>query len=200
MARFTRACGPVVLPAVVAILAACSSDPRIASVRAFNDARDRGDLAAARAMLTPDAIVWYENPTGPGSPWRPGEGPWAAWDAHFQSSKRLVGDYQRDGDAVFALFEETNAYYRLTERTWSRTLLTWYVNDDGRIRGLIVAGVGESVSRADEFRAWAKEHEAVEYAYLFPSDQLDPTGDRPVRMRALLHKWRAAVGLPANAE
>ncbi len=196
MARFTLLDLCAALWFATAFVAGCSGDQKVAAVREFTAARERGDLSAARAMLTPDALVWYENPTGPGSPWKIGEGPWAGWDAYFKSSKRLLGDYQREGDAVFALFEETNGYYRLTERTWSRMLLTWFVAEDGRLRGLLVAGVGESVSRADEFRAWAKTHEPTEYAHLFPGDRLDPSGDRPGRMEALLHKWRASVGLP----
>ena len=32
---------------------------------------------------------------------------------------------------------------------------------------------------------------------VMPDGAIDPTGDRPQRMRALLVEWRAAVGLPA---
>lgn len=184
--------------AAVAVLSACASDPKVETVRRFNDARERGDLAAARALMTPDARIWFENPVGEGAPWSIGEGAWARWDAHFESRNRHVGDYQRDGDAVFVIVEEDNGYYRLTDRVWSRTMLTWFVNDDLRIRGFMVAAVGESVSRAAEFRRWASEHEPEEFAALFPAGRIDPS--HPARMEALLRKWRAAAGLPPLAE
>ncbi|MCC6229933.1 MAG: hypothetical protein IT432_11990 [Phycisphaerales bacterium] len=182
--------------AALSVFGGCAGDPKIRVVRAFNDARDRGDISAAMAMLAPEPRIWYEHPNGPGMPWTPGQGPWAGWDRFFGSSKRVLGEYQRDGDAVFAIVEETNRYYQLTERRWSRTMLTWFVTDDHRIRGMLVAGIGESPSRAAEFREWARQNHPSEYAHLFPSDQLDPSGDRPQRMKALLLKWRAAVGLP----
>lgn len=176
---------------------ASATDARIDVVRRFNDARDRGDLTTALSMLTPDARVWYENPTGSGSPWKPGEGPWAGWDACFRSTKRVVGDYQRDGDSVFAVFEETNDYYRLTDREWSRTLLTWYVTDDLKIRGFFVAGIGEFVSKAHTFEEWARQRHPAEYEYLCPDGRIDPRGDRPARMKALLVTWRVESGMPA---
>ena len=48
-----------------------------------------------------------------------------------------------------------------------------------------------------DFEAWAREHDSDEAEYLMPDGAIDPTGDRPVRMRALLLRWRAAVGLDA---
>ncbi len=198
MKHARAACGLIVaVAAICTSITGCASPcgDRIDVVRRFNESRDRGDLDSAKAMITPGARVWYENPTGQGSPWRPGEGAWAGWDAFFRGTKRIVGDYQCDGDAVWAVVDETNDYYRLTERTWSRTMLTWYVTDDARIRGFFVAGVGQSASRAGEFEAWVKEHHPAEYAYLYPGGRLDPSGDRPQRIRSLLISWRASVGL-----
>ncbi|MCG3132002.1 MAG: hypothetical protein FLDDKLPJ_02812 [Phycisphaerae bacterium] len=185
---------------MTALCAAGCVDARIAAVRRYNELVDGGQMASARSLVAPGARVWYESPVGEGNPWTPGEGSWSGWDRHFNSSKRIVGDYQRDDEAVWAVFDETNGYYRLTERQWSRTMLTWYVDDRGLITGLFVAGVGEPVSRAAEFRTWAKANAPDEYAYLFPDDRIDPTGDRPERMHALLLKWRASTGLPPLAE
>jgi len=47
-----------------------------------------------------------------------------------------------------------------------------------------------------QFETWAREHEPAELDALMPEGRLDPSGDHPVRMRALLERWRADAGLP----
>jgi hypothetical protein len=178
--------------ALLLALGACT-DQRIATVRSFNEATDRGDIAAARAMMAPNARVWYESPAGEGEPWTLGKGGYSAWDEFFHTDKRMLGDYQRDGDAVWALFDETNGYYLLTERTWTRTMLTWFVNDQNQIRGLLVTEVGTPVSTSAEFRAWARENDPAEFAAIFPDGRMDT--NEPQRVKALLLRWRAAAGL-----
>ena len=54
--------------------------------------------------------------------------------------------------------------------------------------------------REEEFQAWARAHEPDEYAYLRPNGRIDPSGDRAPRTRALLLRWREAIGLPELAE
>lgn len=196
IARLWRiAVGTVIAGFSAGVPVGCARGP-VDTVREFNDAIDRSDVAAAREYLAPEARVWYENPTTEGEPWTlSGSSRYAAWDEHFHSHKTLVGDYQVDGPWVWGVFSETNDYYALTGRSWSRVYLAWRVNDGGRIDGLLVAAVGEPRSRVEEFKTWAREHEAAEYGYLFPSGHLDVTGDRAPRMHALLLKWRTSAGL-----
>ncbi|MBL8764090.1 MAG: hypothetical protein JNM07_07465 [Phycisphaerae bacterium] len=108
------------------------------------------------------------------APWTPGHGQRSGRDRLFGPSKRVLGEYQRDGDTVFAIVEESKGYDWLTERRWSRAMLTRFVTDDRRISGMLVAGVGESPSRAAELHAWAGQNHPGEYAYLFPSDRSTP--------------------------
>ncbi len=54
--------------------------------------------------------------------------------------------------------------------------------------------------RFEEFEAWAKEHDPEELAYLFPGGKIDPTGDRPQRFRAILERWRQAIGEPLELD
>lgn len=179
-----------------AVMSGCA-ETRVSTVRRFNVMRDRGDIEQAKAMVAPDALIWFENPTGEGAPWSPGLGAWAGWDEHFKSRKCLIGDYQRDGDWVVGLFHEDNEFYQLTEREWSRTMLGWRVGTDGRLSGMFVAGVGESADRFDEFVAWARANDPVEIEYLLPNGRIDPTVDRPQRFRAVLNTWRTSIGLQA---
>jgi hypothetical protein len=55
---------------------------------------------------------------------------------------------------------------------------------------------GETVSRLDEFREWARREHPEELEYVMPKGRIDPTADRAERFKLLLLEWRKAIGLP----
>lgn len=172
---------------------------RIAVVEAFVAARERGDLEAARAWLADDPRVWYEAREGEGSTWKLEGGRWAGWDEHFRGTSERETPWRVDGETVWADMVEHNDYFRLTEAGPGRWRASYFLDGDGLIEGFMVSAVPGAVAdrgRRDEFAAWAREHEPAEAEFLMPGGAIDPTGDRPPRMRALLGRWRAAVGLP----
>ena len=172
----------------------------LATVEAFRNARARGDTEAAGALLAPDARLWFGAREGPGRPWDlETGGPWAAWDEHFRGRSEPDGPWVVEGDAVSAVMVEHNDYYRLTESAPGRWRGTYFFDERGRIEGFLVApipGAERDQGRRLEFEAWAREHEPGEAQALMPDGEIDPSGNRPARMRALLERWRAAVGLP----
>lgn len=171
------------------------------TVQRFRDAQDRGDTSSARALMGDDPRRWFESREGAGIEWRIGgePGAWAGWDDEFNSESDL-GAWEIDESQRCArvLVTEINDYYRLTERGPQQNRQTWWFDEQGRIVGWMIEAIrGDgSMGRTDEFLAWAETHEPVELAYLRPEGRIDPTGDRPARTRALLERWRAAVGLP----
>lgn len=175
---------------------------RIATVEAFRAARAAGDTEAAGELMAPDARLWFGAREGAGRPWDlDAGGPWAVWDEHFGGHSEPDGPWEveLEGRAVSAVMVEHNDYYRLTESAPGRWRGTYYLDEVGRIEGFLVAripGVERDPGRTAEFEAWAREHDPDEAAYLMPGGEIDPSGDRPARMRALLERWRAAVGLP----
>ena len=192
------------LLALLALLAtACRTtrDPGVAIVESFREARDAGDLDAARSYMSADPRRWWDEKEGEGSPWTLGTGgPWSAWDDHFNGVTERVTDWQVEDDAVHADFFETNDYFRLTERGGGYWRGTYFLGADGKIVGFMISGVRGREStegRGDEFREWAFANHPDEAEYLMPEGSLDPTGDRPPRMRRLLEAWRGAIGLPA---
>ncbi len=195
-----RAHAAAILLLSLVSLTACT--PRkVHTVEAFRDARDRGDLDAARALMSDDPRVWWEQKEGEGALWTLGSGRWKAWDEHFNSEGDL-GPWQWSGDEVYAIVTEWNDYFELIEREdQSRYRLTYYFNDDGLISGYMISDVDpahpdpSSVDRSDEIEAWAIANDPDEWAYLRPDGKLDPTGDRPERTRALINQWRKSVGL-----
>ncbi len=93
------------------------------------------------------------------------------WDAQFGSERALVA-WREQPHSATAVMREINGYYRLLERGWMTTEVTYFFNDTGRIERLLIRGVGERpLGRTEEFQAW---------------------------FRRLLHQWRQATGLPAK--
>jgi len=175
-----------------------TADARIRTVEAFREARERGELGAARALLVDDPRVWYDAVKGEGAPWRLEGGRWRGWDEHFRGRSVRTSPWHPEAGRVWADMAETNDYFRLTESSSSRWRATYLFAEDGRIRGFVVSGVPgrkDDRGRRDEFEAWARACEPDEAEYLMPGGAIDPSGDRPPRMRALLERWRAAAGL-----
>ena len=183
------------------LLAGGCTDPHIRIVQEFRAAVKSGDTELARTFLAEDARMWFENKSGEGRPWKLGGGFWKQWDEYFNATSRPLGAYQvlhePDGAAVWLLNAEMNDFYRLTGRGEKRVLLTWYFDGQRKIRGLQIAGVGKAVDRLEEFREWARSNEPSELEYLMPGGEIDPSGDRPERFKAILERWRGVTGLPA---
>ncbi|MGH9369347.1 MAG: hypothetical protein ACRD3M_16960 [Thermoanaerobaculia bacterium] len=173
---------------------------QIETVQKFQAARQRGDLAAARAFLATDPRIWFDRkePTGPGAPWKLGEGNWSRWDRFFHSRTTCTG-WEEEGNRITAVGRETNDYYRLLDWQPRPLLLTWWLDSSGRIAGYMfhpVPGSPPAKHRLEEFEAWAKKHHPAELSYLMPKGKIDPSGDRPQRWRAILIEWRKAARLP----
>jgi hypothetical protein len=184
----------------VAVCAADGDSDTMQVVRRFREAKEKGDLAEARAFLAPDARIWFDmqEREGPGKPWTLEAGPWASWDRYFHSHTDLR-DWKSEGGRVTVVGDETNDFYRLLDWKPKPVLLTYWVDRSGRITGFLfhpVAGGPPAQSRLEEFEAWAKKTHPAELAYLMPNGKIEPSGDRPGRWRKILVEWRSAAGLP----
>jgi hypothetical protein len=172
----------------------------LVTVEAFRAAREAGDLDRAHALLGADPRIWYGAREGAGRPWNPGGGGgrWAAWDEHFGGETRVAGAWTATADTACVDMYETNDYFALTESEGNYWRATYFVDGEGRIAGFMVSsaeGRAKDPGRREEFEAWARAERPREAEYLMPAGSIDPSGDRPARMRALLEEWRSTVGL-----
>ena len=172
----------------------------IAKVRELLAARQSGDEAAARALMSLEARIWWETRSGPGQPWGL-VSQWSNWDSFFRAQNDY-DDFQEAGDAITASGVEISDFYRLIERPPQRLRATWWLDSFGRIAGFLYEPRGSTVpgkDRFDEFKAWARKEKPSELEYLMPGGRFDPTGDRAQRFGAILTEWRRSAGLPPIA-
>jgi hypothetical protein len=169
----------------------------IAKVQALLAARKAGDEPAARALMAPDARIWFEKKSGPGEPWGLVT-KWTHWDEYFHSQTNYSG-FREAGDAVTADGVEINDFYRLIERPPQKFRATWWVDASGKIAGFLFEPRGSTApgeDRLEQFKAWARQANPAELEYLMPGGRFDPTGDRAERFKSILLEWRKAAGLP----
>jgi hypothetical protein len=176
---------------LAAFVACASQQNNIRIVKNFREARERRDFVTAQTYVAPGARVWYEEKTGPGEPLLLGGGRWDHWDHYFHSKTDLF-NWRTDGQAVITSVHETNDFMRLLDWKAAPYTMTFWLDDTNRISGVLIKGGGKPKSRLDEFKVWAAKAHPGELAYLMPKGQIDPTGDRPERWRAILEEWRAA--------
>jgi hypothetical protein len=187
----------LLLPLAACVSTAETGHGHVETLEAFRAAEEAGDLGAARLLMAPDARLWFEEREGAGKPWTLEGGPWKGWDDHFNGKAELIGDWHVEGDTVWGEFFETNDYFRLTESEGGHWRGTYEFDADGKLAGFLVSaspGRVRSRGQREAFEAWAFANRPEEAEYLMPSGSLDPSGDRPPRMRALLMEWRAATG------
>lgn len=180
--------------AAAAALAGCLTlDPQVRRIEDFVALREAGNPQAL-TYLAAGARIWYESKSGAGEPFG-AEGRWSHWDHYFHSHARF-SDWHVEGNAVSAVVHETNDYYALLQWKPVPYRMTWSLDERGRIREVLLQKLpGTDHSRLAEFREWAAAAHPGELADLMPNGQIDPTGDRPERWRALLTEWRIAVGI-----
>jgi hypothetical protein len=169
------------------------------AARMFRDHVASGRFDQARAMMADRPRRWFDERRGDGQPWSIGprsKGPWDAWDEHFRGQTETVRWIEGDGSATVVI-RETNDYFRLLKRGWVTNEIIYFFDDSGSIEGLLIRATGERPSgRTDDFLEWARENDPQELEYLMPGGDIDPSGDRPERFRALLNRWRSSAELP----
>ena len=152
--------------------------------------------AAAGRYLAADARIWFGRKEGDGAPLRARGGPYADWDKEFRSTSTRTKP-RVEGRTITYESTEINDFYRLTNRTPTAALITYYFDDAGEITGMFYRGKEAKPKeppppdKYDEFKTWA----AKRYPGLLESEEMS-IPNNPKRWRALLVEWRADVRLP----
>lgn len=184
----------VTLCCVVVVAGGCTH-PLQRTWQTYRDAKDAGDYELAGRFLAEDARIWFDKKEGPGSPLGASGGPYKEWDREFRSHStreaiRVVGR------TVTYVTLEINDYYRLIERVPTKARVTYYFDEDDKIKGMLYQGLSPLKTRPpdryNQFKRWAAEH----YPGVLDADDMK-IPNQPKRWRELLTEWRKDAGLPA---
>ena len=164
----------------LAAFVACATQNNIRTVKNFRELRERRDFVRAQPFLAPDARVWFEEKSGPGEPFLLGGGRWDHWDQYFHSKSEFF-DWREAGNAVTVSVRETNDFMRLLDWQAPPYMMTFWLDEQKRISGVLIKSGGKPKSRFPEFKAWVeKTHHPG----------LMVIGDQPELWHALLLEWR----------
>lgn len=162
------------------LFAACASQRSMQTVKAFREARDRFDDAAASKYVAP------------GSPLAKG-GAWRHWDEYFHGHTTWSG-WTAHGRVVSAYGDEMNDFYRYLDWKVKPYKMTWWLDENYKVeKQEIEPDPEKATSRLEEFKAWAAKAHPDELEYLMPKGQIDPSADRPERWRKILEEWHATM-------
>lgn len=178
---------------------AVGRDSLIQSAMQFNGFVKREEYDAARLLMAKDPRRWFEMRNGTGGKWEVGPGmggPWSVWDQSMHARKEELTWHRGDRSVTLRL-RETNDYFQMLERGWVTVDRSFFYNESGHIEGLVISTVfDQPPGRTEEFLEWARIYDPDELVYLMPGGEIDPSGDRSGRFRALLIRWRKDTGLP----
>jgi hypothetical protein len=165
----------------LAVFVACASQQNnIRIVKNFRELRERRDFVRARPYVAPEARVWFEGKSGPGEPFLLGGGRWDHWDQYFHSKSEFF-DWRSKDNAVTVSVRETNDFMRLLDWQAPPYTMTFWLDEQKRISGVLIKSGGKAKSRFPEFKAWADKTYPRVYLVI---------GHQPERWRALLEEWR----------
>jgi hypothetical protein len=165
---------------LAAFVACASQHNNIRIVKNFRELRERRDFVRAQPYVAPEARVWFEEKSGPGEPFLLGGGRWDHWDQYFHSKKEFF-DWRSEANAVTVSVRETNDFMRLLDWQAPPYTMTFWLEEQKRISGVLIKSGGKSRGRFPEFKAWADKRYPRVYLMI---------GDQPERWRALLEEWR----------
>jgi alpha-acetolactate decarboxylase len=164
----------------------------------FNRHVTQARYDSARMLMAEDPKRWFEMRDGAGGPWKVGPdggGTWKVWDDSMHSQKVELS-WHRGDQSITVRVRETNDYFKALERGWITVDRSYFVNEDGKIEGLVISNVYARLpGRTNEFLEWARATHPDELEYLMPDGVIDPGEDRPGRYKTLLRVWRAQSDL-----
>jgi len=133
-------------------------------------------------------------------------GEWIEWDKAMNT--RAWYDslwFDKDANAVKGLFYEENDFYELIGKGATKTLRTYWLNDNNRIKEILIYWIPEenttTAEHLEPIVKWAMSHDATEIQQLYPEGRLIPSKDNALRWKKLLKEYRAdSAGLVEEKE
>jgi hypothetical protein len=150
--------------------------------------------------LTADTIrIWFDDKSGDpllrvrGSESR---GPWSAWDEEMHAATWPDSIWVETREhAVKGYFFENNDFYELIGKAPTRTLRTYWFNENDRIDEILIYWIPEENTTSTEHLQpiveWAMVCDSSEIRAIYPDGQIVPSRENAIRWKKLLRRYRA---------
>lgn len=148
--------------------------------------------------FTTDTLrMWFDDTTGNAIlqiKGRPSTGPWREWDKVMQTQSRYDSIwYEASEHAVKGYFFENNDFYTLIGKGPTKTLRTYWLNEDNKIDKLLMYWIPQENTTTSEHLGpiveWAMQHDSNEIKELYPDGRIVPSEENAKRWKKLLNRY-----------
>lgn len=120
---------------------------------------------------------------------------WGEWDKEMNAMTHYdTLWFSSQENAVKGYFYENNDFYELIGASPNKTLRTYAMDDEGKIKSILFEWqeVENAISDAhmDPIYTWALKHDSLEIMELYPNKEFVPSTKNAKRWRKLLGKYR----------
>lgn len=124
-------------------------------------------------------------------------GKWKEWDEEMKSTSVYDSLWFDEADgAVKGFFQENNEFYRLIGKSPTKTLRTYWFNENDKIHEILIYWIPEVNTTTGDHMApiveWAMKNDSLEIQELYPEGRLVPSKENAIRWKKLLTKYNEA--------
>ncbi|AXT20644.1 hypothetical protein D1817_12350 [Flavobacteriaceae bacterium] len=163
----------------------------------YNSALKKGD--EDKWSYTSDTIkVWFDNKKGKPSLRIKGKkstGKWKEWDEEMHSSSYYDTIwYDQRENSIKGYFYENNDFYELIGKAPTKTLRTYWLNQNNKINEILMYWIPEENTTTDQHLKpiveWAILNDSSEIKQLYPNNRIVPSKENAKRWKNLLNKYK----------
>ena len=145
-----------------------------------------------------DTIKWYfkENKDNPTFLYQGKKrtGPWADWDKAMNPKYSYDTIwYNEEKNAIEGYFFEENDFYTLIGKGATKTHQTFWLDNDGLIKEIMVYWIPEENRHTSEFlkpvREWALKNDSILIQEIYPDGEIKPSEENAQKWKELLKKY-----------
>ena len=156
-----------------------------------------------RWNYTSDTVeIWFDDKEGTPSLRIKGKestGKWQDWDVEMNSTSWYDSLwYDRDEEVIQGYFFENNDFYELIGKSPTKTLRTYWLNENNKIDEILIYWIPEENTPSSEHLnpivEWALENDSTEITELYPNGAIIPSKENAIRWKKLLSKYNDTLG------
>ena len=155
-----------------------------------------------RWRFTADTVkLWFDDKDGQPTLQFKGKkstGKWKEWDKAMNSSSKYDSIwFDTNENAVKGYFFENNDFYKLIGKSPTKTLRTYWLDENNKIQEILMYWIPEENTTTGEHLKpiieWALKNDSVEIQQLYPNSRIVPSAENAIRWKRLLRKYHESM-------